>query len=201
MAGQFGTAKANGAPSLESTWDPRRLHTLEVRIEHDNKWWAAPGRRSTRQNCVNGPASMRSASTASSMIAPQPKSRPLTTATIPGPEPRETSTRKVQRPIPNTCKTLSGPESAAIVSGGTMHAGNARLDHPTTEIHRTSLHQTQADSTRVLEDLGPPARSRRRRHHLHRPRRAVRVASGRHASGGHTLKPSVSAGWSAAGAP
>ena len=25
----------------EPAWDPRRLHTLEVRMEHDYKWWAA----------------------------------------------------------------------------------------------------------------------------------------------------------------
>jgi hypothetical protein len=26
---------------IEPAWDPRRLHTLEVRMEHDYNWWAA----------------------------------------------------------------------------------------------------------------------------------------------------------------
>ena len=34
-------AQAHGDVLVEPAWDPRRLHTLEVRMEHDYKWWAA----------------------------------------------------------------------------------------------------------------------------------------------------------------
>lgn len=30
-----------GVRRTEPAWDPRRLHTLEVRMEHDYNWWAA----------------------------------------------------------------------------------------------------------------------------------------------------------------
>jgi hypothetical protein len=39
--GWLPVTRAPAGAGGEPAWDPRRLHTLEVRMEHDYKWWAA----------------------------------------------------------------------------------------------------------------------------------------------------------------